>query len=102
MEYISGGDLFQVLTSADDRNIELWDSRLDIAYQIALGMSHLHKNEPTVIHLDLKSSNVLVNKITREGRTNYDCKVCQRLTNTFYSIMYFTYTYRFAISVLQK
>ncbi|XP_065846164.1 uncharacterized protein [Oscarella lobularis] len=76
MEYISGGDLFQVLTSSDDRSIELWDNRLDIAYQIALGMSHLHDNEPTVIHLDLKSNNILVNKITREGRTIYICKIC--------------------------
>ncbi|XP_065829581.1 uncharacterized protein [Oscarella lobularis] len=59
MEYMSGGDLFQVLTSADDHGIELWENRLGIANQIALGMSHLHKNEPTVIHLDLKSNNVL-------------------------------------------
>ncbi|XP_065829544.1 uncharacterized protein [Oscarella lobularis] len=76
MEYISGGDLFQVLTSADDNSIELWENRLDIANQIALGMSHLHKNEPTVIHLDLKSNNVLIKKITREGRTIYICKIC--------------------------
>ena len=77
MEYISGGDLFQVLTSADDHGIELWENRLGIANQIALGMSHLHKNEPTVIHLDLKSNNVLMNRITREGRTMYICKVGQ-------------------------
>ena len=86
MEYIGGGDLFQVLTSADDRSIELWGNRLEIANQIALGMSHLHKNEPTVIHLDLKSNNVLVNKITRGGRTIYICKVGQWLTNTLYCI----------------
>ncbi|XP_065846679.1 probable serine/threonine-protein kinase drkC isoform X2 [Oscarella lobularis] len=76
MEYIGDGDLFQVLTSTDDRSIELWDNRLDIANQIALGMSHLHKNEPTIIHLDLKSNNVLVNKKTRGGRTIYICKIC--------------------------
>ena len=75
MEYIGGGDLFQVLTSTDNRSIELWGNRIDIANQIALGMSHLHGNKPTVIHLDLKSNNVLVNKITRGGETMYMCKV---------------------------
>ena len=77
MEYIGGGDLYNVLTSTDDHSIEQWDNRLDIANQIALGMSHLHKNEPTVIH-DLKSNNVLVNKTTQGEKMMYICKVGQR------------------------
>lgn len=32
-----------------------------IARDMALGMNYLHRHRPTVLHLDLKSTNVLLN-----------------------------------------
>ena len=72
---MSGGNLHELLSS-DDEAIQRMEVRISIAKQIAIGMVHLHYNLPPVIHYDLKSDNVLVEK---KGN-DFVCKVsCQRL-----------------------
>eukprot|EP00118_Oscarella_pearsei_P008460 m.43660 g.43660 ORF g.43660 m.43660 type:complete len:655 (+) comp33462_c0_seq5:190-2154(+) len=76
MEFASGGDLTQLLMKPEhDPRVERWLNRLDISHQVASGMAHLHKNFPPVIHLDLKSNNVLIDVFSRERRP-FICKIC--------------------------
>ena len=58
---MSGYNLHELLSS-DDETIQRMEVRISIAKQIAIGMVHLHYNRPPVIHYDLKSDNVLVEK----------------------------------------
>lgn len=59
-EFMSLGSLRHVL---DDSKIELSiESRLSMALDAAKGMNYLHNLDPPVIHRDLKSQNLLVNK----------------------------------------
>ena len=55
-------DLFTALKS--DPKV-LWSGEYgwNIARDIALGMNYLHRREPTVVHRDLKSSNVLLHRL---------------------------------------
>eukprot|EP00118_Oscarella_pearsei_P020990 m.233295 g.233295 ORF g.233295 m.233295 type:complete len:442 (+) comp40086_c0_seq35:2131-3456(+) len=73
-EYICGGDLAQLLASPD-LEIRKWTNRLLIASQVAMGMAHLHAHSPPIIHLDLKSNNVLIEK-TCEDEEPFLCKIC--------------------------
>eukprot|EP00118_Oscarella_pearsei_P008027 m.40396 g.40396 ORF g.40396 m.40396 type:complete len:663 (+) comp32964_c0_seq1:147-2135(+) len=75
MEFVSGGDLAHLLASSNAK-VENWRYRLDMSCQIAMGMSHLHGNSPSVIHLDLKSSNVLIKEIAGETKRPFICKIC--------------------------
>eukprot|EP00118_Oscarella_pearsei_P011870 m.83081 g.83081 ORF g.83081 m.83081 type:complete len:1379 (+) comp36330_c0_seq5:480-4616(+) len=74
MEFVSGGDLAGLLASSYPE-VEKWENRLDISNQIAMGMAHLHGNSPPVIHLDLKSRNVLIEK-KADRRRPFLCKIC--------------------------
>ncbi|XP_026429926.1 probable serine/threonine-protein kinase SIS8 [Papaver somniferum] len=60
-EFLSRGSLFQLLrrhtsTTLDSRR------RVLMALDIARGMNYLHRHNPPIIHRDLKSSNLLVDK----------------------------------------
>ncbi|KAG2726881.1 hypothetical protein I3843_01G129700 [Carya illinoinensis] len=59
-EFLPRGSLFRLL----QRNtIKLdWRRRLHMALDIARGMNYLHRYNPPIIHRDLKSSNLLVDK----------------------------------------
>ncbi|KAL7522272.1 hypothetical protein ACHAWX_006965 [Stephanocyclus meneghinianus] len=63
-ELCSLGSLRQVL---DDRERTLpMDVRLNLALQVAEGMSYLHTQDPPIIHRDLKSHNIFVHETFAE------------------------------------
>ena len=65
MEYAKGGSLNRILSSS--RRIPP-DVLIDWAIQIARGMCYLHNGAPiSVIHRDLKSSNVLISDSIDDG-----------------------------------
>jgi serine/threonine protein kinase len=57
-ELMTGGSLEDVLH--DPKRDLLWPARESIALQVALGMEHLHNKQ--LLHRDLKSANVLLDK----------------------------------------
>ncbi|KAF3625930.1 Serine/threonine-protein kinase CTR1 [Capsicum annuum] len=82
-EYLSRGSLYGLLHKPGAREVLDERRRLCMAYDVAKGMNYLHKRKPPIIHRDLKSPNLLVDK-------KYTVKVCDfglsRLkANTFLS-----------------
>ncbi|KAF8403221.1 hypothetical protein HHK36_011320 [Tetracentron sinense] len=77
------GSLYRLLHRTSARAILDERRRLNMAYDVAKGMNYLHRHNPPIVHRDLKSPNLLVDK-------NYTVKVCDfglsRLkANTFLS-----------------
>ena len=58
MEYISGGNLEQLLLNQTS-SISLFNL-MRIGKEVALGMNWLHNAKPQIIHRDLKLTNVLL------------------------------------------
>ncbi|KAL2481288.1 Serine/threonine-protein kinase CTR1 [Abeliophyllum distichum] len=82
-EYLSRGSLYRLLRRPDAREVLDERRRLCMAYDVAKGMNYLHKHNPPIVHRDLKSPNLLVDR-------KYTVKVCDfglsRLkANTFLS-----------------
>ncbi|KAJ8754131.1 hypothetical protein K2173_002029 [Erythroxylum novogranatense] len=82
-EYLSRGSLFRLLHKSGAREVLDERRRMNMAYDVAKGMNYLHKRNPPIVHRDLKSPNLLVDK-------KYTVKVCDfglsRLkANTFLS-----------------
>ncbi|KAH9621091.1 hypothetical protein KSS87_014533 [Heliosperma pusillum] len=82
-EYLCRGSLYRLLHKSDGREVLDERRRLSMAYDVAKGMNYLHKRNPPIVHRDLKSPNLLVDK-------KYTVKVCDfglsRLkANTFLS-----------------
>ncbi|KAL8140555.1 hypothetical protein V2J09_006576 [Rumex salicifolius] len=82
-EYLSRGSLFRILHRSGAREMLDERRRLNMAYDVAKGMNYLHKRNPPIVHRDLKSPNLLVDR-------KYTVKVCDfglsRLkANTFLS-----------------
>ncbi|XP_039120055.1 serine/threonine-protein kinase CTR1 [Dioscorea cayenensis subsp. rotundata] len=82
-EYLSRGSLFRLLHKPGAREILDEKRRLTMAFDVAKGMNYLHRRNPPIVHRDLKSPNLLVDK-------KYTVKVCDfglsRLkANTFLS-----------------
>ncbi|KAF5473614.1 hypothetical protein F2P56_010214 [Juglans regia] len=82
-EYLSRGSLYRLLHKPGAREMLDERRRLSMAYDVAKGMNYLHKSNPPIVHRDLKSPNLLVDK-------KYTVKVCDfglsRLkANTFLS-----------------
>ncbi|XP_026459320.1 LEAF RUST 10 DISEASE-RESISTANCE LOCUS RECEPTOR-LIKE PROTEIN KINASE-like 1.3 [Papaver somniferum] len=59
-EFLPRGSLFQLFRRHTPTLN--WKRRVQMALDIAQGMNHLHLNEPPIIHRDLKSSNLLVDR----------------------------------------
>ncbi|KAI3743502.1 hypothetical protein L1987_61212 [Smallanthus sonchifolius] len=82
-EYLPRGSLFSLLHKPGPKKILDERHRLMMAFDVAKGMNYLHKRNPPIVHRDLKSPNLLVDK-------NYTVKVADfglsRLkANTFLS-----------------
>ncbi|KAG4982256.1 hypothetical protein JHK87_027005 [Glycine soja] len=82
-EYLSRGSLYRLLHRSGAKEVLDERRRLGMAYDVAKGMNYLHKRNPPIVHRDLKSPNLLVDK-------KYTVKVCDfglsRLkANTFLS-----------------
>ncbi|KAJ0972693.1 hypothetical protein J5N97_020652 [Dioscorea zingiberensis] len=82
-EYLSRGSLFRLLHKTGAKEILDEKRRLSMAFDVAKGMNYLHRRNPPIVHRDLKSPNLLVDK-------KYTVKVCDfglsRLkANTFLS-----------------
>ncbi|XP_031102668.1 serine/threonine-protein kinase CTR1-like [Ipomoea triloba] len=82
-EYLSRGSLYRLLHKHGAREMLDERRRLSMAYDVSKGMNYLHKRNPPIVHRDLKSPNLLVDK-------KYTVKVCDfglsRLkANTFLS-----------------
>ncbi|XP_026429682.1 serine/threonine-protein kinase STY46-like isoform X1 [Papaver somniferum] len=58
---ICSGSLFQLLRLHTNTTLG-WRRRVLMALDIARGMNYLHRHNPPIIHRDLKSSNLLVDK----------------------------------------
>ena len=60
-EFCDSGNLFELLHHYS--NYELtWDERKRIALEIARGMNYLHSFQPPIVHRDLKTMNILLDK----------------------------------------
>nr|CAB3446747.1 unnamed protein product [Digitaria exilis] len=82
-EYLSRGSLYRLLHRHSARENLDERRRLSMAFDVAKGMNYLHKRNPPIVHRDLKSPNLLVDR-------KYTVKVCDfglsRLkANTFLS-----------------
>ncbi|XP_042457633.1 serine/threonine-protein kinase CTR1-like [Zingiber officinale] len=82
-EYLSRGSLYRLLHKNGAKETIEERRRLSMAFDVAKGMNYLHKRNPPIVHRDLKSPNLLVDK-------KYTVKVCDfglsRLkANTFLS-----------------
>ncbi|KAJ7976058.1 CTR1-like protein kinase [Quillaja saponaria] len=82
-EYLSRGSLYRLMHKPGARDMLDEKRRLSMAFDVAKGMNYLHRRNPPIVHRDLKSPNLLVDK-------KYTVKVCDfglsRLkANTFLS-----------------
>eukprot|EP00299_Pterocystis_sp_00344_P013575 c6666_g1_i1.p1 GENE.c6666_g1_i1~~c6666_g1_i1.p1 ORF type:complete len:632 (-),score=123.70 c6666_g1_i1:78-1886(-) len=61
--------LYSLLETNREQGIQLGpEDTLLIALDVALGMQHLHKQQPKIVHRDLKSHNVLMVDSKEDGR----------------------------------
>jgi len=61
MEYMSRGDLFNLLHVKNDADVSWQNKGKDIALQVCAGLIYLHGLNPPLIHRDIKSPNILMN-----------------------------------------
>eukprot|EP01127_Copromyxa_protea_P009760 TRINITY_DN231_c0_g1_i2.p1 TRINITY_DN231_c0_g1~~TRINITY_DN231_c0_g1_i2.p1 ORF type:complete len:2533 (-),score=509.78 TRINITY_DN231_c0_g1_i2:1516-9114(-) len=74
LELCPHGDLFDFLHKKPE--IEFgWDLRIKMALDISRGMSYMHSQTPPVMHLDLKTPNILVSSM------DYKDEVCVKVTD---------------------
>ena len=61
-EYAHKGSLFDIMRHEQKSRALSWLRALQIAYDVAKGMMYLHSYTPPILHRDLKSLNILVDK----------------------------------------
>ncbi|KAG6542680.1 hypothetical protein Mapa_015915 [Marchantia paleacea] len=61
-EYLPRGSLFRLLHKSGARESLDERRRLRMAFDVAKGMNYLHRSNPPIVHRDLKSPNLLVDK----------------------------------------
>ncbi|KAK7244969.1 hypothetical protein RIF29_39798 [Crotalaria pallida] len=75
-EYLSRGSLYRLLHKPGAREMLDERRRLSMAYDVAKGMNYLHKRNPPIVHRDLKSPNLLVDK-------KYTVKIRMRISDVY-------------------
>ncbi|EOX96589.1 hypothetical protein QUC31_005639 [Theobroma cacao] len=61
VEFMSNGTLYDVLHSNSSRPL-YWGRRIRLALQVAKALETLHSQKPPIIHRDVKSANVLIDR----------------------------------------
>lgn len=78
-EFMSNGSLASLLYGQEDRLLS-WDERLQIALDISHGIEYLHDGAvPPVIHRDLKSANILLDRSMRAKVADFGLSMEQAL-----------------------
>ncbi|CAJ1355750.1 unnamed protein product [Effrenium voratum] len=72
-EFLAGGSLFDLLYNSGQQ-LSLWQ-QVKILLDVAAGMKYLHEQKPSILHRDLKSSNVLLAKPLRSATQEPFAKV---------------------------
>mmetsp|Transcript_64565 Transcript_64565/g.120198 ORF Transcript_64565/g.120198 Transcript_64565/m.120198 type:complete len:801 (-) Transcript_64565:103-2505(-) len=62
-ELLSGGDVYKRLQKSHAEGMPFpWLHRINVAFDAACGLSHLHNSTPKVFHRDIKSPNILLDR----------------------------------------
>ncbi|KAG7567903.1 Leucine-rich repeat [Arabidopsis thaliana x Arabidopsis arenosa] len=71
-DYLENGSLWDLLHGPTKKKTLDWDTRLKIAYGAAQGLAYLHHDcSPRIIHRDVKSSNILLDKDLEARLTDF-------------------------------
>ncbi|KAL0886163.1 hypothetical protein Bca101_010146 [Brassica carinata] len=71
-DYMDNGSLWDLLHGPTKKKTLDWDTRLKIAYGAAQGLAYLHHDcSPRIIHRDVKSSNILLDKDLEARLTDF-------------------------------
>lgn len=71
-EYMENGSLREWLNENKSKDRGSWNKRIQIALDVANGLHYLHHfTEPPYIHMDVKSSNILLNSDLRAKIANF-------------------------------
>lgn len=70
-ELMEKGTLYEVLHNSRCNNELPWPMRLKIAEDIAKGLNYLHEQKPPIIHRDLKSQSILLNRHNEAKLANF-------------------------------
>ncbi|XP_064082406.1 uncharacterized protein LOC135198604 [Macrobrachium nipponense] len=77
LEYLAGGTLYNLIhTQTRDRLDHA--AYFVVAKDIAQGMNYLHRHDPQVLHLDLKSMNVLLDSYMRAKIADFGFSILRR------------------------
>ncbi|XP_045129407.1 probable serine/threonine-protein kinase DDB_G0268876 isoform X2 [Portunus trituberculatus] len=77
LEYLSGGTLHSFVHSTERDPLD-HAAYFAVARDVAQGMNYLHRHEPQVLHLDLKSMNVLLDAYFRAKIADFGFSILRR------------------------
>ncbi|CAL4125551.1 unnamed protein product, partial [Meganyctiphanes norvegica] len=80
LEYLSGGTLYSLIHNTTRERLD-HAAYFIVAKDIAQGLNYLHKHDPQVLHLDLKSMNVLLDPYTRAKIADFGFSILRRNRN---------------------
>ncbi|KAK4297581.1 hypothetical protein Pmani_030011, partial [Petrolisthes manimaculis] len=77
LEYLSGGTLYSLVHDPARDGLD-HAAYFVVAKDVAQGMNYLHKHQPQVLHLDLKSMNVLLDSYYRAKIADFGFSILRR------------------------